>query len=79
MNDKPAAAQNRDASHPDIRQNSFSPRAERRILTEGYQPEGGDDVPLTVPPLVSGICYPQPRSAPMFVGEPPATPPTDKR
>ena len=30
----------------------------RKILTEGYQPQGSDEIPTVVPRLVSGVCAP---------------------
>lgn len=30
----------------------------RQILTEGYQPQGSDEIPTVVPRLVSGVCAP---------------------
>jgi hypothetical protein len=30
----------------------------RQVLTEGYQPEGSDDIPAVVPRLVSGVVAP---------------------
>ena len=30
----------------------------REILTEGYQPQGSDEIPTVVPRLVSGVCPP---------------------
>ena len=52
--------------------NSFSPKAPRQILTEGYQPQGSDKIPETVPELVSGICFPTAPAAPLVVNEPSA-------
>lgn len=37
--------------------NGYSPER-RQILTEGYQPQGSDDIPTVVPRLVSGVFAP---------------------
>jgi hypothetical protein len=37
--------------------NGYIPEG-RQILTEGYQPQGSDDIPTVVPRLVSGVCPP---------------------
>jgi hypothetical protein len=37
--------------------NGYIPEG-REILTEGYQPQGSDDIPTVVPRLVSGVCPP---------------------
>lgn len=44
--------------------NGYSPER-RQILTEGYQPQGSDDIPTVVPRLVSGVfASAEPSSAP---------------
>jgi hypothetical protein len=37
---------------------------ERQILTEGYQPQGSDEIPMVVPRLVSGVYSPVRTAAP---------------
>jgi hypothetical protein len=54
------------------RTNSYSPRAERKTLTEGYQPRGDGKTPASVPPLVSGVYFPRNSPLPMSVNEPQA-------
>ena len=52
--------------------NSFSPKAERQILTEGYQPQGSDIIPETVPELISAVRFPAPPATPLVVNKPSA-------
>jgi hypothetical protein len=35
---------------------------ERQVLTEGYQPQGSDEIPAVIPRLVSGVCSPTVRT-----------------
>ncbi len=48
-------------SEKNLAVNGYIP--ERQILTEGYQPQGSNDVPTVVPRLVSGVCPPTVRPA----------------
>jgi len=54
--------------------NTFSPRATRRMLTEGYQPTGSDVLPASIPNLVSGVYFPGDLPKELLVEEPPSPP-----
>lgn len=48
--------------------NGFQP-SNSQVLTEGYRPQGSNNVPAVVPRLVSGVCVP--RSSPVSPAQQP--------